>query len=235
MRLGLSARKTALQLGVLVIYRLQGQVPVARWRRKTASRQTQSLARFTGKGCHLVAKGQAVPSGRRPRLGKAGLWRIDGIGWRRVRGCTVLFLKSGPAECQWSAGGTEQGCLPSCLRTRHGAWMCARAAVGGGGEEVGRAEPHSCSLSPLPVVPPNPRSVVSFCPRAGGSEAPGARPWPDSCFNSIQSDTVTNPKKLQTLPSLSRLGAPGGPASPALSTLFFLSSDSTPSALISTH
>lgn len=152
MRLGLSARKTALQSVVLVIYRLQGQVPVARWRRKTASRQTQSLARFTGKGCHLVAKGQAVPSGRRPRLGKAGLWRIDGTWWRRVTGYTVLLLKGGPAECQWSAGGTEQGCLPSCLRTRHGAWTCARGGGVGGWAEQNRIVAPSLPLLSSPVV-----------------------------------------------------------------------------------
>lgn len=81
------------------------------------------------------------------------------------------------------------------------------------------------SLPLLSFPAPSLRSVVSFCPRAGEGEAP---PWPDSCFNSIQPDTVTNSKKLQTLPSLSRLGAPEGPASPALSTLFLLSSDSTP-------
>lgn len=110
-----------------------------------------------------MAKGQAVPSGRRPRLGKAGLWRIDGTWWTRVTGYTVLFLKGGPAECQWSAGGTEQGCLPSCLRTRHGAWTCAR----GGGVGVWAEQNRIVAPSlPLPVVP---RSVVQ-CHFARGLE-----------------------------------------------------------------
>lgn len=106
MRLGLSARKTALQSVVLVIYRLQGQVPVARWRRKTASRQTQSLARFTGKGCHLVAKGQ---SGTLWEETKA--WALENRRHMVEEGDGLYSLvfegrpRRVPVECGWDGTG----------------------------------------------------------------------------------------------------------------------------------
>lgn len=135
MRLGLSARKTALQSVVLVIYRLQGQVPVG------SPLETQN--RFAPNAEPSKIYRERLPPGGQRASGtlweETKAWESraleNGTWWRSVTGYTVLFLKGGPAECQWSAGGTEQGCLPSCLRTRHGAWTCARGGgVGEGGQ-----------------------------------------------------------------------------------------------------
>lgn len=103
MRLGLSVPWAALQAGFLE--------PQSLPRTRTHSRdakpprvKTQSLARFTGKGCHLVANGQALHFGEETKLGKSqaleNRCRPWGWGWewgwsgRGGRLYLALLLKS---------------------------------------------------------------------------------------------------------------------------------------------
>lgn len=147
MRLGLSVRRTALQLGFLVMYGLQGQV-------LEVLLETQNL----------FAPNPEPSKIYRERLPPGG-HRASGTRWAETKGSENGALENSrhkveegegldslgfegrprrvPEECGWDGTG-----LPSCLRTRHGIWMCARR--GGGQSRISERLPlsRSCTQSP---------------------------------------------------------------------------------------
>lgn len=84
----------------------------------------ESLARFTGKGCHLVADGQALHFWEETKAWEC--WALENR--CRQREGWGGYVKGVPTECQRSAGGKEQGCL------------AVSGVSMGPGREPGRAE-----------------------------------------------------------------------------------------------